>query len=91
MIITTAVLNNNKPAVELDWAGQPMKEGGFYGGRPEKRPPLKPYQKGLASMKPRSEWSPEQLAAARQRMDHARAQRFQRKAGATASSGTATK
>ena len=33
--MTTDKLHANTPATQLDWAGNPIREGGAYNGRPE--------------------------------------------------------
>ncbi len=42
-VITTKILGNNeadpKPATAFDYAGQPIKPGGYYNGRPEHSAP----------------------------------------------------
>ncbi len=63
-----------KPVTGFDYAGQPIRDGAFYNGRPEHMKPrdrmVHHVQKNIT---PKEERTPEQIASMRERMANARA------------------
>jgi hypothetical protein len=69
-IITTKSLADPKPAIQFNYAGQPMREGDAYNGRSENAsvtPPVAPQPKRKSKGKV-SAWTAEKRAAYSSRM-----------------------